>query len=60
MLDKLGPLVGIGRRGGVAQGQFQTELAVEIGGFEMHIAKDRFFLRGVLVVDVRADLGLEV
>ena len=33
MLDELGALIGIGRIGGVAQGQFQTEVAVEIGGF---------------------------
>jgi hypothetical protein len=53
-------LISIGRIGGVAQGQFQTEVAVEIGGFEMHVAKDRFFLGRVFVVDVIADLGLEV
>jgi hypothetical protein len=35
MLDELGPLLGIGRTGGVAQGQFQTERAVQIGGSEM-------------------------
>ena len=60
MLDELGPLIGIGGIGRVAQGQFQSELAVEIGGFEMHVAKDFFLLGGVLGVDVDADFGLEV
>ena len=44
----------------MAQGQFQTERAVKIGGSEMHGAKDRFFLGRVFVVDMRADLGREV
>ena len=60
MRNEMRALIGIGRVGGVAQGQFQTQLAVEIGGFEMHVAKDRFFLGGGLGVDVVADLGLEV
>src|SRR5262249_25438820 len=58
--DELGPLIGIGRIGGIAEGQFQAELTVEVRGLEMAVAKDAFCLRGVLGVDVVADLGVEV
>src|SRR2546423_13902020 len=50
--DELVALMSIGRIGRGAQGQFQAELAVEVGGCEVTVAKDLFFLRWVLGVDV--------
>ena len=44
MRDELGALIGVGRIGGVAHGQFQSQVRVEIGGFEVHVAKDFLFL----------------
>ena len=58
--DAFVALMGIGRVGGVAKRQLQGELAVEIGGLEMAVAKDAFCLRRVLGVDGVADFGLKV
>jgi len=58
--DELVVLIGSGRIGSGAKGQFQAELAVEVGGCQMTVAQDSFFLQWVLGVDVIADLGLEI
>ena len=42
--DERVALIGIGGRGGAAKGQLQAELAVEVGGLKMAVAKDAFFL----------------
>ena len=60
MGDKLSALLGVGRVGRVANGQFQAQFRVEIGGFEVEIAKDFLFLVGVLGFDVDTDFGLQV
>ena len=60
MANELGALTGIGWGSRVAHRQFQTEFPVEIGGFEVPIAKDELFLGGVLRIDMVADFGLEV
>jgi hypothetical protein len=60
MRDKRGALFGVRGVGRVAQGQFQREFRVEIRGFEVHVAKDLFFFRGVFGIDVDTDFGLEV
>src|ERR671919_180788 len=57
--DEFVALMGIGRVGGVAKRQLQGEVAVEIGGLEMAVAKDTFFLHRVLGVDMVADFGLK-
>jgi hypothetical protein len=58
--DKLIALLGVGGIGGVANRQFQAQLWVEVGGLEVDIAEDFLFRVGVLVVDVDADLGLQI
>jgi hypothetical protein len=60
MANELGALTGIGWVSRVAHRQFQTEFPVEIGGFEVPIAKDELFLGGVLRIDMVAAFGLEV
>ena len=60
MRDKLGALMGVGRVGRVAHGQFQAQFWVESGGFKVEIAKHFFCLGGVLIVNVDTDFGLEV
>src|SRR2546428_9681239 len=58
--DEPGALMGVGRVGGGAHGQFQSQLWVEVSGCEMHVAKDFFCFGGVLGVDVDTDFGFEV
>ena len=60
MRDEPGALIGVGRVGGGAHGQFQSQFWVEGSGCEMHVAKDFFLLGGVLRVDMDTDFGLEV
>jgi hypothetical protein len=60
MRKEMGAFMGIGRGGRIAQGQFQAQFPVDIGGFEVQVAKDALGVRGVLGVEVVADLGLEV
>ena len=60
MRQAMGAFMGIGRGGRGAQGQFQAQVPVDIGGCEVHVAKDALFVGGVFGVKVIADLGLEV
>ncbi len=60
MGDKLIALLRVAWVGRVAQGQLQAQLRVDVGGFEVEIAEDFFFLAWVLVIDVDADFGLEI
>jgi hypothetical protein len=60
MCNKCAALIGVGGISGIAQGALQREFAVDIGGFDLHVAKDRFFLRRIFGVDVVADFGLKV
>ena len=44
MVNEMGALIGVGRGGGVAQGQFQAEFPVDIGGLQVQVAKDALCL----------------
>jgi hypothetical protein len=46
--------------GRVAQGQFQAQVQVEVGGSEAQIAKDFLDLIRVFGIDVDTDFGFEV
>lgn len=60
MANELAALIRTGRISRITQRQFQSEVGMKIGRFEVQVAKDPLFLAWVLVIDVIADTGLKV
>jgi hypothetical protein len=60
MGNELGAFIGARRIGRMAQRSFQREVGMEIGGFEVQVAKDPLLFAWVLGVDMIADTGFEV
>ena len=60
MGNEMAAFMGIGGRSRVAQGQFQAQLIVDIGGLLVQVAKDLLLLALILGIDMVADLGFEV
>ena len=60
MANELGAFIRPRRIGGIAQRQFQSEVGMEISGFEVEVTKNPLFLARVLLVDVIANASFEI